>query len=367
MEKIIITIPAIAQKKYPIYIGKNLLDKISTLIQFESYTKIIVLTDEIVAPIYLNTVLTSIPNTAKSIIIPSGENNKNIDTLQFIWKKLLQIGADRKSLLINLGGGVIGDIGGFSASTFMRGIDFINIPTTLLAQVDESVGGKTMIDFANIKNIVGTFYQPTAVLFDIQTLQTLPQNQFLSGFAEIIKHGIIKDKTYFDLVTSKKPTAFTDDEIIAIITKSCELKAEIVQEDEKESSTRKLLNFGHTIGHAVEAISLETDKPLLHGEAVSIGMVAEAVLANKIGLLATSDTEIIKKSLLNAGLPTDIPDYELAQIIKKMRSDKKNIDDIINFTLITQIGNGIINQSVSDKILTECIKSLQANNINSKK
>lgn len=359
MEKITITIPAIAQKKYPIFIGKNVFPKISEFIQLEKYTKVIVLTDDIVAPIYLDTVLTSLPNSAKSVIIPTGENNKNIDTLQFIWKKLLEIGADRKSLLINLGGGVIGDIGGFAASTFMRGIDFINIPTTLLAQVDESVGGKTMIDFYEIKNIVGTFYQPTAVIFDIQTLQTLPVNQLLSGFAEIIKHGIIKDKTYFDLVTAKLPTEFTDDELITIITRSCELKAEIVQEDEKEQNSRKLLNFGHTIGHAVEAISLETDTPLLHGEAVSIGMVSESFLANKMGLLETSDFEVIKKSLHNAGLPTEIPDYPEDLIIKKMKSDKKNTNDLINYTLVTKIGNGIINQSVSDKILSDSIKSLQ--------
>lgn len=359
MEKLTINIPAPAQKTYPIFIGKNLLQKIAKLYPVEKYTTVIILTDEIVAPLFLDKVLESLPKETKSIIVPTGENNKNIETLQFIWKKLIEYGVDRKSLLINLGGGVIGDIGGFAASTYMRGIDFINVPTTILAQVDESVGGKTMIDFANIKNIVGTFYQPSAVIFDITTLRSLPDRQILSGFAEIIKHGIIKDKRYFDKVTSKKPLEFSEDEMIDIITGSCEIKAKIVEKDEKESGIRKIVNFGHTIGHAVEVISLDTNKPLLHGEAVSIGMVAETKIANILGMLSQNDYEIVKNSLINAGLPTAIPKYQINTILDKMKSDKKNTGGIINFTLITKIGEGLIDQTVPEKILKETIINLQ--------
>ncbi|HVA96755.1 MAG TPA: 3-dehydroquinate synthase [Candidatus Acidoferrales bacterium] len=356
MKKITITLPPAEQREYPIYIGTDLIAKIATLINVEKYSKLFIITDQIIEGLFLEKLQKNLPEKAPFISLPPGEQAKDIKYLTKIWKAMIDAHMDRNSLIINFGGGVIGDIGGFAASTYMRGIEFINIPTTLLAQVDESVGGKTMIDFHGIKNIVGTFYQPSTIIIDIDTLRTLPKREFISSFAEIIKHGLIKDRTYLEFVTSKKPQDFTESELIDIIKGSCEIKAEIVQNDETESGLRKLINFGHTIGHAVEALSLETENPLLHGEAVSIGMVEEAILAEKIGLLPSADVKRVKELLEAAGLPTAIPEYQSEDILKKMKSDKKNVGGKINFTLLREIGKGVINQTVADDIIIESLK-----------
>jgi 3-dehydroquinate synthase len=358
MEKLAITIPATSQTTYPIFIGKNLIEKISELFSLQKYSKIIVLSDENIAPYFLNKTLTSLPKDTTSCVLKPGEKEKNIESLQKIWKHLHDIDADRKTLLINLGGGVIGDIGGFAASTYKRGIDFINIPTTVLAQVDESVGGKTGFDFAGIKNLIGTFDQPNAVIIDVETLKTLPEREFISGFAEIIKHGIIKDKNYFKKVTSKKPLDFTEDQLVEIIKESCEIKASVVEKDEKETGLRKLVNFGHTVGHAVEALSIETDKPLLHGEAISIGMVIESQMAHELGLISKEDIDTIATSLDKAGLPIKIPPFDSNEIIKKMKSDKKNSNGNINFTLIKKIGEGVIDQIIDEENIRETLSEL---------
>lgn len=355
MKKLSIKLPASKQRDYQIFIGVNVIDKIATLIDFTKYSKLFIITDQRVETLYLEKLKKHLPAQTVHLALPPGEQAKDITHLTNIWKTMIAKHLDRKSLVINLGGGVIGDIGGFAASTYMRGIDFINIPTTLLAQVDESVGGKTMIDFAGIKNIVGTFYQPAAVAIDIATLETLPRREFLSGFGEIIKCGLIKDKKFFETVTNKKPEDFSQKELTNIITKSCEIKAAIVQADETESDMRKLINFGHTIGHAVEALSLETNKPLLHGEAVSIGMVAESHLAGEIGLLKDEAIKTIREKLDASGLPTKIPDFPIDAMIEKMKSDKKNVGGAINFTLLTAIGEGVINQTASEATIRKVL------------
>ncbi|HEX8931574.1 MAG TPA: 3-dehydroquinate synthase [Patescibacteria group bacterium] len=341
--------------EYSIYIGKNLLEKLNELLDLKKYSQIVVLTDTNIAPHFLNSVIQSLPKNTKQLILPAGEKNKNIEHVQKIWKFLQASNFDRKSLVINLGGGVITDMGGFAASTYMRGIDFINLPTTLLSQVDASIGGKTGIDFANVKNLIGTFNQPKAVIIDIQTLKSLPEREYRSGFAEIIKHGIIADKNYFAKVTNKKPLDFNSEELIDIIARSCEIKKSITTNDETENNARKLLNFGHTIGHAIEALSLDTDKPLLHGEAISIGMVAEAKIAELTQLIDGTTFEMIKTKLQEAELPVAISEYNSDQIISKMRTDKKNERGEINFTLIKNIGKGIVGQTVDDQII---LKSL---------
>lgn len=358
MEKVTINIPTTTPITYPIFIGRDLLKNLSDLFQIDSYSKIIVLSDKNIAPHFLKKTLQSLPETTTSFILDPGEKEKNIESLQHLWRHLLKSGADRKSLMINLGGGVIGDIGGFAASTYMRGIDFINIPTTVLAQVDESVGGKTGFDFAEIKNLIGTFDQPKAVIIDVDTLKTLPQREFLSGFAEIIKHGIIKDKKYFDKVTNKKPLDFNEEELIDIIKESCEIKAAVVENDEKESGLRKIVNFGHTIGHAIEAISLTTDNPYLHGEAISIGMVVEAHMSHEKGLLSKEDVEVITTSLTNAGLPTTVPHFDRDQMIQKMKVDKKNKNGKINFTLLKSIGEALIDQTIPEEKIKEILTRL---------
>ncbi len=356
MKTINVTFQEAENKKYSIIIGNGLIEKISTVFDFAGYSKALIVTDDNIKPLLLEKLSKALKIDSVSFILPPGENEKNIESVQKIWAEMKNAGCDRKSVVINLGGGVIGDMGGFAASTYMRGIDFINIPTTLLSQVDASIGGKTGIDFAGIKNMIGTFNQPRLVIIDVQTLKTLPDREFISGFAEIIKHGLILDKDYIELVTSKKPRDFSSDGLIGIIDGSCRIKKEIVENDPTEINLRKLLNFGHTIGHAIESLSLETSEPLLHGEAISIGMIAEAKISELNGLVSHEELELIKHELQNAGLPTSISGIKTTDVMGKMALDKKNDNGKINFTLLKSIGNAIYDQNVSKDLITQSLE-----------
>ena len=349
-----------------IIIGKNLLGKVNTLLDFSRFSKIAVLTDEniqISLISQISQIKKSLNREIVIITIPAGENEKNIETVKNIWKKMFNFGLDRQSLLINLGGGVICDVGGFAASTFMRGIEFINIPTTLLAQVDASVGGKTGVNFNEIKNAIGVFKNPIGVVIDVQTLKTLPKRELVSAFGEIIKHGVISGREHFNLVTSKKPEEFNEQELIEIIKQSIKIKSNIVKKDPKETTgLRKVLNFGHTIGHAVESLSWKTNKSLLHGEAVAIGMVAESNLACLCrpthNLRGCTVAELIEKAIIDAGLPTKIRNIKKEDILKIILSDKKNLSGKINWSLPQRIGKVLINVEVPDDLVVKAIKSI---------
>jgi 3-dehydroquinate synthase len=281
-----------------------------------------------------------------------GEENKNIDFCIGIWKTLLDFEADRKCLMINLGGGVITDMGGFVASTYKRGIDFINIPTTLLSQVDASVGGKTGIDIDNVKNMVGTFSLPQAVFIETIFLKTLPSRELLSGFAEMVKHGLIADLAYFKQL---KETNYNEVSAEAIY-RSVEIKNEVVTEDPLEKGLRKILNYGHTIGHAVETYSLIHDKkPLNHGEAIAIGMVCEAYLSVKNNTLTEEELAEITQYLLSL-----YPKYEVKQkshkdLLQFMQSDKKNEDGQIMFSLLSKIGSCAFNCRVTTQDILDSL------------
>lgn len=337
-------------KNYDVFVGRGIIKKIPKLINDKGYSKIFVITTPVIDKFCFGK-LTSQVGSLKKIIINVDESTKNINSVQAIWEKLFTFGCDRRSIIIILGGGVLGDVAGFAASTFMRGIPFIHIPTTLLSQVDSSVGGKNGINFMNIKNLIGSFSQPLAVFCDTDFLLTLPNREFIEGFGEIIKHGIIAEKKYFNFVSSKKPKEFTNQEISQIILESIKIKAEIVNRDEKESDLRKLLNFGHTIGHAIEALTQKSNKPLLHGEAVSIGIIIEAKISKILGLISDREVNEIKKVLDNAGLPTELPKLSSKDLIKKIKADKKNEAGKIKFTLIKGIGIGVVNQNVDEKII----------------
>jgi len=287
------------------------------------------------------------------IEINAGEESKDIDFCIGIWKLLIDFGADRKSLMINLGGGVISDLGGFAASTFKRGIDFVHVPTTLLSQVDASVGGKTGIDIDSIKNIIGTFTQPKAVFIHDEFLNTLPERQILSGLAEMLKHGLICDANYWNQLKNsdlQKPSA-------ELIYRSVEIKNEVVIEDPKETGIRKSLNFGHTIGHAVETYSLLNDSgsSLSHGEAIAIGMICEAWLSHKkIGLSSGALTEIT--DVITALYPKYfIEEAANEQLYALMLKDKKNQSGKINCTLLKQIGQYSIDNICTEAELRESL------------
>lgn len=336
--------------KYKVFIGEGLLQDLDAIIDTKVFSKVIVITDEKIP--------SEILSQYEKIVVPSGESNKNIETVQVIWKKLLELKADRKTLVINLGGGVIGDMGGFAAATYMRGIKFLQVPTTLLSTVDASVGGKVGIDFEGIKNLIGSFNQPIGVVVDINTFKSLPDREFISGFGEIIKHGIIADKEYFNLVTSKKPKEFSDEELIKIIRRSVEIKSQIVSNDEKESGQRKLLNFGHTIGHALESASLQTSNPLLHGEAVSLGMITEAKISQLKNLLSENDFQIIKKSLENSMLPIKAEIKNKDEILNLLSKDKKAESGKVNWTLVKNIGEAIFDQQVDGDLVLQSLESI---------
>ena len=270
------------------------------------------------------------------IELPSGEQNKQLFFCQSVWEQLSELGADRKSLIINLGGGVITDMGGFIASCYKRGIDFVNVPTTLLSMVDASVGGKTGIDLGMLKNQIGVIAEPAMVIIDPQMLDTLDQRQWRSGLAEMLKHGLIMDASYWNQL--KNIESFGD--LIPLIHHSVALKAEVTSEDPTEQGLRKTLNFGHTLGHAIESYFLENNPEncLLHGEAIAVGMIMEAYLSTVYTGLSQLEAEEIKNTLRNAYEVIDLPDTLLPDVFEIMQHDKKNSHGVVHFSLLNHIG-----------------------------
>lgn len=380
MKQVPVTIPR-SNQNYEIFITNGLSSALSSMVSYlESGTsaqkpflqKIAIITDQQVAERWLKPVQDTLSQMTSAeltpIVLHPGESEKNIVTVKRIWKVLLESGFDRRSLVLTIGGGVIGDMGGFAASTFMRGIEFIQIPTTLLAMVDASIGGKTGINFGGIKNSIGTFRQPKAVVIATQFLQTLPERELLSGWAEIIKHGLILDAAYLEAVTAKRPSEYSADEIASIIHRSCELKAQIVTADETEGGDRKKLNFGHTIGHAIEAYLHEyaaqsdTDvTPFTHGEAIAVGMVAEAYLSWKNGLIQETVVHQIEDAITTVGLPIRLPpqfcesEHVYQELYQKMLHDKKNTNGTIQFALLKALGKAIYDVTVEEDKIRESI------------
>ena len=291
---------------------------------------------------YANQILTGLgKDVADLLTIPAGETNKTRDTWARLTDQMLAKGYGRDSAVIALGGGVVGDLAGFVAGTFMRGIPVIQVPTTLMAMVDASIGGKTAVDTPAGKNLVGVFHFPAAVLIDPQVLATLPLREMRAGFAEIVKHGVIANEPYLREVAGSASDLLSDsgpdsDTMLSVIVRSIEIKAEIVSRDEREDGLRKSLNFGHTIGHAVELVS---DYSLLHGEAVAIGMALEGRLAERIGVAQAGTADAITNALRAAGLPTDLPQsFDRNAVLEAMRSDKKGRSGKIQFALPRRIG-----------------------------
>ena len=301
-----------------------------------------VITDSNVGPRYAETVLAGVgKDRSDLLIIPAGESNKTRDTWGRLTDQMLAKGYGRDSAVIALGGGVVGDLAGFVAATFMRGIPVVQVPTSLMAMVDSSIGGKTGVDTYAGKNLVGAFHLPAAVLVDPQVLATLPLREMRAGIAEIVKHGVIADEPYLREVASNVRMLLDkggsgSDRMLAVIVRSIEIKADIVSRDEREEGLRKVLNFGHTIGHAVELVS---GYSLLHGEAIAIGMAMEGRLAEQIGVAEAGTAESISSALQAAGLPTDLPrPFDKDAVTEAMRSDKKGQSGKTRFALPVRIG-----------------------------
>lgn len=345
---------------YKIYVGKDVFAQIGEVIDLESFSQIVILTDAKVGRRYLDEAekeLRKFNKNVSSYTVDSGEKNKNLETVSSIYRALIKKKVNTDSLIVNLGGGVISDMGGFAASTFLRGISFINLPTTLEAMVDASVGGKTGINFEGYKNFIGTFAQPEGVFAEITTLETLPERILIQGHAEAIKHGLIADTDFFEKVTSRKINEFPEDQLIELIAYSIQLKANFIHQDEKEETVRKLLHFGHIVGHALELLSHKTDDPLYHGEAVAIGMVAEAKISQLMGMLPDDEFEIIERSIERVGLPTRYTKKTTVdKVLETIETDKKSLGGPIKWNLLHRIGKADFNIEVGNTLVRQGIE-----------
>ncbi|HET8861537.1 3-dehydroquinate synthase [Marivirga sp.] len=288
------------------------------------------------------------------IEIKSGEKHKTLDSCNLIWNTLTEATADRKALLINLGGGVITDMGGFCAGTYKRGIRFINIPTTLLSQVDASVGAKTGVDFNGYKNHIGLFCEAEAVLINPSFHQTLPQNQMISGYAEMLKHGLIADKKHWNDCLENGFEKFSNE----LIQQSVKIKEEVVASDPTEKGLRKILNFGHTIGHAIETHLLNTENELLHGEAIGLGMIAESHISKSKGLLSNEEYQIVVKKLSKIYESPKIEKASFPEIKRLCKQDKKNQNGRINLSLLKNIGQAVYDIPIEEELIDQALKEL---------
>lgn len=340
-----------------IFYGETVFERLNSLLKSGRFSSLFILADENSMNHCMPELVTRVPKLleAEVVEIESGEVNKNIETCAQVWMALSELGADRKSLLINLGGGVITDMGGFIASAFKRGITFLNIPTTLLAQVDASVGGKTGVDLGVLKNEIGFFAEPQEVFIYSGFLKTLDTRQYASGLAEILKHGLIADKDYWNQCYSAElqDVAIIED----FIRDSIRIKSEIVSRDPKESGERKKLNFGHTIGHAIESLFIErNERTLLHGEAVAIGMICEAYISTRLAGLSEDCLNEIKENILWYFSFQELNAMDDHRILELMRHDKKNSGGEIRMVLLEDIGDSVYDKAVTTNLILESLK-----------
>lgn len=347
-----------AERSYPIHIGKGVLTQPDLILSHLPKKRVAIVSNTTVAPLYLknlSAMLESHGIASVPIVLPDGEAYKNWETLNLIFDALLANRCERSTPIIALGGGVVGDLTGFAAATYLRGVPFIQIPTTLLAQVDSSVGGKTGINHPLGKNMIGAFYQPRVVLADTTTLDTLPERELRAGIAEIIKYGLIRDPIFFEWLESNMPGLLARDAVILTdaVQRSCAHKAEIVAADERESGARALLNLGHTFGHAIEnAMGYGT---WLHGEAVAAGTILAAELSRRMHMISEVDVERIRKLYLQAGLPVTAPDLGPERYIHLMGLDKKVESGKMRFVLLKRIGEAMVHSDVPAEVLTRTL------------
>ena len=340
----------LGERSYPIYVGVGLLENAALITPLLRSKKAAIVTNVVVAPLYLDRLVAGLARQGVetvAIVLPDGEASKNSETLNTIYDGLLGAHCDRQTTIIALGGGVVGDMAGFAAASYQRGVPFVQVPTTLLAQVDASVGGKTGINHPRGKNMIGAFHQPLAVIADMDTLRSLPERELRAGLAEAIKHALIRDAAYFAWIEANiERLLVREPEALAhAVLRSCEIKAEIVAADERETGARALLNFGHTFGHAIEnAMGYGV---WLHGEAVAAGMVLAADLSRRLGGLAAADASRIVDLLGRAGLPTAVRGMTSQQFLAAMSLDKKTAAGRMRFIVLERLGAASIRDDVS--------------------
>lgn len=358
----------LGERSYDIPVGAGLLDKAGQLFKpLLKNNQVVIVSDENVAPLYLDKltqVLEAEGIVCKSVVMPAGEATKSIANFEKLVEEILSFGIERGTTLVALGGGVIGDLTGFAAASLLRGIDFIQVPTTLLSQVDSSVGGKTGINAKAGKNLIGAFHQPRLVLIDTNSLNTLPKRELLAGYAEVVKYGLINDAAFFDWLVENGAALIAGDQALCAkaILKSCAAKADVVAKDEKEGGVRALLNLGHTFGHALEK-ECGYGGDLLHGEAVSIGMVMAYEFCAQQGLCSPEDAERVKAHLQSLDMPVDLSalpcqDWTAELLMKHMMKDKKVKDGKVTFILVRGIGQSYLDRNVDDADLKTYLDDL---------
>ena len=349
---------ALGERSYPIHIGAGLLDQGALYAPHLRSARVAVITNEVIAPLLLGRARTALEGAGArvtEIVLPDGEQTKAWPSLERIFDALLAARCGRDCLVVALGGGVIGDLAGFAAAIYQRGVDYLQVPTTLLAQVDSSVGGKTAINLPQGKNMIGAFHQPRAVIADVSTLSTLPDRELRAGLAEVVKHGFALDSAFvewlegnIEQLARREPAA-----LARAVRRCCELKAGVVSADEREAGPRALLNFGHTFGHAIEAAS--GYGAWLHGEAVAAGMMMASELSQRLGLVAKSDVERVRALLKRAGLPITGPAIATARLLELMALDKKNLRGASRFVVLEAIGRAAVKDGVDARLVAEAI------------
>lgn len=352
----------LGERSYPIYIGDALLGQSALLQKHIPGKSALIVSNETVAPLYLSKVSAMLSGIRhENVILPDGEEYKNLDVLNYIYDACLKHHLDRNTTIIALGGGVVGDMAGFAAASYQRGVNLIQIPTTLLSQVDSSVGGKTGVNHTLGKNMIGAFYQPRAVIADTSTLITLPERELSAGLAEIIKYGLIRERAFFDWLNANMDALLRrDPEALAYaIEVSCQVKAEIVAADERESGQRALLNLGHTFGHAIE--NGMGYGQWLHGEAVGAGMCMAARLSLILGWLDTNQTAAVIDQIRRAKLPIHAPaEMTVERFLELMAVDKKVLDGVLRLVLMKNIGSAVVSNDYSEAQLRDAIQSSYA-------
>ena len=343
---------------YEVHVGSGLLEQMGRQLIENGFTgKLVIITNPIVKRLYGDTLKENLAGEGFKVIIlsvPDGEDQKSLETAGRLYNELTECYAERTTPILALGGGVIGDLTGFVAATYLRGVPLIQVPTTLLAQVDSSIGGKVAVNHDQLKNIIGAFYQPRLVVTDISTLKTLPAKEFTNGLAEVIKSAVVWEEEFFTFLETnlEKIKSLDDRALEEAVFRSAKIKAEIVEKDEKELGLRSILNYGHTIGHAIETAS---DFKVGHGEAVAIGMIAAAKISNKLGILDKNELVRLEGVIERAGLPTEIPNLIVERIIQAMKHDKKILMGKIRFILPKSIGNVFITDEVSPSLINQVL------------
>ena len=354
---------ALGDRSYPIYIGEGILDQLAGILEAASLSgSRAIVTDSHVGPLYAGRVASLLGSKARVCTLPAGEEHKRLDRIEWLCGQFLEAGLDRSSVVIALGGGVVGDVAGFAAACYMRGIRFVQIPTTIVAQVDSSVGGKTGVNHPLGKNIIGAFHQPSAVIIDLALLKTLPARELRAGLAEALKHGIIADAELFAYM-ERNVSAILAIDLAALerpVLRSCEIKSAIVAEDERESGRRANLNYGHTFGHGIESVTHYAQ--FLHGEALALGMQAAGVLAGDLGLVDAAFVRRQRACLEAYGLPVSWPDLSVEETLALMRHDKKARAGAMTFVLPDRMGHVVRRSDVAENDVRNALNALVIRN-----